>query len=356
VFVTQTLDANHPVLAQTLDLVAALAARFEEIVVICASAPRHRLPSNVRIRVYGAPGRLVRGMRFVGALSAELHRRPAPVGVFAHMVPLFVLLASPLAKPRKIRLLLWYTHGKSSRSLRLATRLADVVLSADRRSFPLPSAKVRGIGHAIDVEVFSPSPRNPRTSGDLRLLALGRYSYVKGYPDLLEGFRKAVERGLDASLELRGPQLTDAERLHRADLERFVSATPSLRDRVTFAEAVPRERVPELLRNVDGLVNATIARNSETFDKVVCEAAACGVPVLVSNPILDDLVSGLAVELRFDPSSPEDLAEKLLAFSEAGREKRTEIGAELRRRVVAGHSVESWADAVAAAVSGSTPE
>ena len=68
VFVTQTLDAEHPALAQTLDLVDALAARSEELVVLCASVGAHGgLPANVRVREFGASSRLGRGVRFARA-------------------------------------------------------------------------------------------------------------------------------------------------------------------------------------------------------------------------------------------------------------------------------------------------
>ena len=53
VFITQTLDADHPVLGHTLILVEALAARTEEVVVVCGSVGRHALPANVRIRSFG---------------------------------------------------------------------------------------------------------------------------------------------------------------------------------------------------------------------------------------------------------------------------------------------------------------
>ena len=263
------------------------------------------------------------------------------------MVPLFLLLAAPLAKPRGVPLLLWYTHGKASRALRVATRLADAILSADRRSFPLRSPKLRGIGHAIDTERFSPLAVPRATDGALTLLALGRFSPVKGYPLVLEGFRLAGERGLNAQLELRGPQLTDAERQHLAALERLVRETPALRERVRLEPAVARDEIPELLRGADGLLNATHARDSETFDKVLCEAAACGVPVLSSNAVLDEFLSGLPIELRFDAGEAESLARALLRFAAAGPERRRMAGEELRRRVVAGHSVESWSRQIA---------
>src|SRR5918997_5751750 len=106
VFVTQTLDADHPVLAQTLDLVEALAQRVEELVVLAQTVGRTPdLASNVRVRVFGAPTRRGRAVRFATALAAELRRRPD--AMLAHMVPLYVLLAAPLAKPLRVPLLLW---------------------------------------------------------------------------------------------------------------------------------------------------------------------------------------------------------------------------------------------------------
>jgi glycosyltransferase involved in cell wall biosynthesis len=356
VFVTQTLDADHPVLAQTLDLVGALAERFDEVAVLCARVGRHELPANVRVHTFGAQRRLSRGVRFVRELAAELRREPRPDAVLAHMVPLFLLLAAPLAKPRGVPLVLWYQHGMASRALKLAVRLADVVVTADVRSFPLRSAKVRGIGHAIDVERFSPATVRPTGDGRLRLLALGRFSWVKGYDTLLDGFGLAVERGLDAQLELRGPQLTEAERRHHAELEELVRRSPVLSGRVELADSVPRDLVPELLRSTDGVLSATHARDSETFDKVVVEAGACGVPVLADNSALDELLGDLPVDLRFRSRDPESLAERLLAFAAAGPERRAEAGAELRRRVEAGHSVDSWADAVTKIVAAQTRE
>ena len=50
VFVTQTLDAEHPALAQTLDLVEALATRSDELIVLCASVGRARRAARERAR------------------------------------------------------------------------------------------------------------------------------------------------------------------------------------------------------------------------------------------------------------------------------------------------------------------
>ena len=157
-FVTQKVDADHPVLAQTVDVVRELAARFESVDVLCDSVGRHDLPANVRLRTFGGPTRVGRGARFLRVLAAAvLPRATRPDAVFVHMVPLFVLLAAPLAKALRLPLLLWYTHWNASRSLRLALPLVDVVLSVSPGSFPLATSKLRPTGHAIDVVRFAPS-------------------------------------------------------------------------------------------------------------------------------------------------------------------------------------------------------
>jgi glycosyltransferase involved in cell wall biosynthesis len=244
------------------------------------------------------------------------------------------VLAAPLARPRGVPVLLWYTHWRATRTLRLAERASDAVLSVDVRSFPLPSQKVRALGHGIDVAQF---PCRPAPEADvLRLLALGRTSPAKGLPVVVEAVRLARERGVAVELEVRGPSLTAEERAHRAELER---------SGVVVAEPVPRPEVPSLLARTDALVNNMRAGAP---DKVVYEAAASCVPTFASNPVFDGL---LPPELRFDRERPDDLAGRLAAFAALRVEERERIGSELRRRVEAEHSVEHWAEGVLQAVS-----
>lgn len=329
IFLTQSVDSAHPVLAATLPKIRALAARVDEVVVLAQTGRGEALPANVEVRTFGAGSRLGRGWRFERELARAL---PAEV-VIAHMIPLYVLLAAPLVRPRKIPLLLWYTHWKASTTLRAAEKLATGVISVDRRSFPLTSAKVRAIGHGIDVGEFECSGRNNR--GGLRALVLGRYSPAKGIDTIL----RAVQQVDGAEVELHGAALSELEQRHRRELERHG---------VTLGDAVPRSQLPELFRRVDVLVNNMEAGAP---DKVVYEAAASCLPVLASNPVFDELFSGYP--LTFERRSPDSLAERLRWFAGLSAEERAEIGRTLRERVAQSHSVDTWADGVLAAAAAS---
>jgi len=348
IFVTQAVDVDDPILGATVAKLRTLAGRCGELVVLCDHVGRHDLPKNCRIRTYGASSRPARGVRFLRALAPEL--RPLPDAIIAHMCPIFLVLAAPLARPLRIPLVLWYTHWTIDRTVRLATRLSNLVLSVDRRSFPLSSPKVKGIGHGIDVHEFAPREPPPANGRPLRLLGLGRTSPSKGFGTLLRGLELARAAGVEATLELRGPSTTAEERGHRGELERLAEG-PGLAGTVVIGEPVPRSDVPALLGGFDAVVNSTRGQTSGgALDKVVYESAASGVPVLACNPHFDRFLAGLPLELQFRSESPEDLARVLTGFAASSPESRLETGRELRRRVESGHSTESWADAVMASV------
>jgi glycosyltransferase involved in cell wall biosynthesis len=327
VFVTQRVDPADPNLGATVPKLRALAGLFDEVVVLTDSAVPRVLPANCRIATFGSSTRAGRGFRFAGALARELLRRPRPQAVLAHMVPLYAILAAPLVRPARVRLLLWYTHWQVSAALRLAERVSDVVLSVDRRSFPLPSRKLVPIGHGIDLAAFGCRP----TGGDgpLQAVVLRRYSTAKG----LETIVRAAPLVPAVRLTVRGPALSDAERRHREALRALAGG-------VELADALPRTEVPALLAASDVLVNNMRAGAA---DKVVLEAAASCVPVLASDPGWADLLDGLELPLRFGRDDPEELAHRLSALAAAGGEARARIGRALRERVAAGHSVEAWA-------------
>jgi glycosyltransferase involved in cell wall biosynthesis len=331
VFITQQVDPGHPALAATVPKIQALAALVDEVVVLADGAVPGVLPANCRVRTFRARSKAGRGARFEAALARELRGLRGGV-VVAHMCPIYAVLAAPLVRPLRVPLLLWFTHWKASRLLAAAARASTAVVSVDRRSFPLASAKVKAIGHGIDLSEFTCSP----SGGDgLRLLALGRYSRAKG----LDVVVRAVALVEGATLDVHGPALSEDERAHREELDELVDGL-GLGGRVTLSEAVPRTEIPGLLASHDALVNNMRAGAP---DKVVYEAAASCLPVLASNPVFDTLLDS---DQRFDRDSAGELADRIRKLVSLDVSARAALGTRLRERVQEGHSVESWARGV----------
>lgn len=332
VVATQRIDPAHPALAATIPKLEALSRRVEEVVVLCDTAVPAAVPEGVRVRTFAAGSQPIRGARFSAALGREVACGRVPV--LAHMIPLYAILAAPLTRPLGSRLLLWYTHWNATRELRLATLLATDLLSVDLESFPFASSKLHAIGHGIDVARFTV----PRSQGGiLRVAALGRMSPMKRYPTLLRAVRRAIDEGVALELEIRGPALTDEERTHRRAVERLVGEL-GLEGAAVVGDPVPWEDVPATLARTDVLVNL-----AEAADKIVYEAGAAGSVVLASSPAFAAL---LPPELRFERDDAVSLADRIVEVAARDEADRASLAGEIRRRVVAAHSVDSWADAV----------
>ncbi len=336
IVITQRVDPDDPALGATVVKLRALAARVDELVVLALSAEPVELPPNVRVKLFGGPRRALRGARLELALAPEL--REPDTAVLAHMAPIYAVLAAPLVRPVRRPLLLWFTHWRDSRTLRLAERAATRVLSVGSTSFPFATRKLVVTGHGVEV----PARPVPRRSDDgvLRLLALGRTSPAKGLDAVIEAV--AALGDLPVEAELRGPSLTAEELAYRGALQARIAAR-GLGDRVRLEEAVPQRSVRSVYARNDVLVSNMRAG---ALDKVVFEAAAAGLPVLVASPGFDPLVGGLSRDLRFMQDDPRDLAARVQELHAAGVGERRKLGLELRARVAREHSVEHWADRV----------
>jgi glycosyltransferase involved in cell wall biosynthesis len=329
VFVTQQVDPQHPVLGAAVAKIRALAARVDTLDVLALRAVDGALPGNCNVSTFGARTQALRGVRYLTALAPVLAKRPN--ALLAHMSPIYALLAAPLARPLGTRLLLWYAQQTTNTLLERTERVVDSIFTVSAQSFPFSSPKVRAIGHGVDVAAYACTA----PPGGLRLLGLGRCSPVKRWEIAL----RALVEVEDAELVLYGPEARAGDAEHRRELERLADEL-RVGDRVRFGGGLPHGHVPQALAACDALVNAT---RGGAADKAVFEAAAACRPAFASSPALAEF---LPPELRFD--DVHSLAERLRAFCSADP---VALGRELRERVVAGHSVDHWADSVLEAVS-----
>ena len=318
----------------------ALAERVDELVVVADAVDPECLAPNARARTFGAGHRSLRALRYGRALVAEL--RPRPVVAVAHMVPLYSVVAGPILRPAGVPLVLWYTHWSDHRVLRAAERWSSsAITSVDRRSFPYSSPKVHGIGHGIDLAEFPPVDGAPSPAGSLRALVAGRYAPGKGLPEILRALRIVRDRGLDVTLEMRGPTLVPGEEQHKREIEALARELELAPPVLELGGMVEREELPECFAVTD-----VVVCNHISPDKIIYEAAGSGVPVLASHPAFDELFEGIEPPLMFDHAFPESLADRLQALLETAPERRRAIGALLRERVAERHSVGHWADEI----------
>jgi glycosyltransferase involved in cell wall biosynthesis len=342
VFITQVVDPADPNLGATRAKIAALARRVDEVVVLCDRGIEGVLPDNCRLRVFGAPTRPQRAARYIGAIVSEL--RDPPIAVIGHMVPLYTIVAAPFVRARRVPLILWYTHWKGHVVLRIAMLVCTHLTSLDVRSFPLSSRKLHGIGHGIDVNEFPCQPVVPKAGRSFRVMSLGRYSRPKKLDEMIEGVRIARSRGVDARIDLHGTAGSDEEEAYKRELEALV-ARPEYAEFASVGGPIPRTELPPVYAQAD-----VVASDFISTDKIVLEACSSCRPVVASHPAFDTLFEGIEPSLAFERGRPDTFAERIEALAALDDEARHAIGDELRERVRAHHSVETWADAILALV------
>lgn len=329
-------DADDHILGFTTRWINELAPYYTQIDVLTTHAGRLAVAENVRVYSVGrerGTGRIGRLRRFYSILWHLLitHRYDA---CFAHMQPLFAVLAAPLLGPAGVRITTWYTHRERTPAVVWATRASYRVVSAVESSFPVQTPKLRAIGHGIDTRFFQPAD-HPTAQAHPRIVYVARLTEIKAQHRLLE-----AAQPLDCEIILVGDVPDGYDAGYKRHLQQLVKDL-NLVDRVRFAGP----QTPQQVR--DWLVSADVAVNLSPpglFDKAALEAMACGVPTIVANaafrPVMGVHHEKLAIQHPVDSAALRHQLAGLLATS---REERRQIGSDLRTRVLKQHSLQQLA-------------
>ncbi len=316
VFVTQVLDPNDPVLGFVPSYLRPLSRRVDHLVVIAnevRSVPHDLNAEVVSLGKEKGHGRQRRLARYEATLG-RLALRRGSAAIVAHMCPIYLVLASPVAKLAGMRSLLWFAGPWDTFRLRTAERMTDAIVTTSQSSYPRRSSKVHAIGQAIDLDIFAYCPRSDHRE-PFTLLALGRTAPAKNFPMIIQATAYARERGASVVLRIVGASTTPAEVQHRRELEKVI-AELGVSDVVTLESGVPHEAVPDLIKRSSALVNATVEGSG---DKTVFEAAASGRPVLATSHTFDSLLRGLPLELHFQADDVHILTDKIVTLATAPR-------------------------------------
>jgi glycosyltransferase involved in cell wall biosynthesis len=348
--ITPKVDPTDNLFGHVNSWAIALAQRVERLYVVALWPGRPDLPKNARFSTLGkaagnpGPGSLAARASWLVRLQrivARLALRGEIDAVLAHMGPVFAVAATPIARLAGIPTFLWYAHGHVSPLLRLAHLLTAGVGTSTPEGFRIASERVTITGQGIDLDRFRPTDA-PVTSP--RLLSVGRFSPIKAYETILEAVaRPAVSTRADLTVELLGGVHSQTEAAYLDSLrERARRLTVS--ERVRFVEGLPYAEIVPTYQRASLFATASA---TGSMDKVVLEAAACGLPPIVCNDACRQLYGDLWPALSFaHRDDVAGLSAQLAAWLDRTAAERRGAALALRARIEAAHSVDHWADSV----------
>lgn len=274
--VTQVVDTEHPILGFFCRWIKEFAANCEHVHVICLQAGQHNLPDNVTVHSLGkesGAGRLTILRRFYTLIWQLRHEYD---NVFVHMNQIYVILGALLWRAWGKRVGLWYMHGTTSVSLRVAEKLTHRIFTGSPESCRIHSRKIVVTGHGIDTTHFAPD-RTVEKKYDL--VSIGRITHSKNLIELVNLFAQIREQA-DVSLTIVGAPVTVAEQAYEQKLRQHI-ADVQLVDHVSLPGRVSQADLPQFLNQ--SKIFITVAQNG-SLDKAILEAMAVGLPVVSMAP------------------------------------------------------------------------
>ncbi|MDP2586647.1 MAG: glycosyltransferase [Candidatus Komeilibacteria bacterium] len=337
-FITQKVDQNDDLLGVVHEWLASLAGKVERLEVICLSKGKLNLPANVRVRSLCKEYSWSKWIRFFYfyRLALPLILKGEIDGVFVHMNEVYVLMLAPvkwLMALKKIPLLWWKTHGHLSIKSKIAVHFVDRILTASAESFPVNTKKKIATGHGIDTEHFS--LKQNYAEQVKTIISAGRISPIKHIETLISAADILInQKGCQLKFEYYGSAPLSVQVPYFEKLKQEVK-NKNLENQFIFAGSLPHFKMPERYQSADVFVNAS---NTQSLDKTVLEAMACGVAVINSNtafkPILADWPQCL-----FEQGNAQQLAEKISQIVGLSQSERAQLGQSLRQIVVKGHNM-----------------
>jgi glycosyltransferase involved in cell wall biosynthesis len=325
------VDQEHVTLGFGLRWIEALSRRYEHVDVVTMFAGRYHLPANVRVWSVGRErgySKLRRALRFYRIVWRVMRERPIDI-VFTHMIPVFAILFWPVARLMGRRNVLWFAHGATPPTLRLAHLLVDRVVSSTPEGFRVRSKKVAFLGQGIDGDIYQPAERAHGKA--LRIITVGRVAPSKRI-DLMVDALAGWEPGLDWRLTVVGDGTSNSERVY-FDRIRYAAQDD---DRIHFTGFKAAPDIAVLLGVSDVFVNLSA---TGSLDKAIVEAMATGCLVVSSNDAFRQIANEAGFPECIVEPSPQALRAKLSEIAVMPLAMRRSLG-ERQSQVARGHTLE----------------
>ena len=196
------------------------------------------------------------------------------------------------------------------------------------RMFPWMRSRLTTIYNGVDLLKFTPQASSKRLSGRVRLLVLSSLQPKKNAPGLIRALARYQQlHGGNCTVHWAGQIASNkASQREFAEADKLL-AELGLRDRWEWLGE--RTDVPELLGSHDALIHPSF---HEGLPNAICEALACGKPVLASA-VCDHprLVQEGITGFLFDPRSPDHIAHAIHKCRCLSAEERAVMGRKARQ-------------------------
>lgn len=332
---TQKVDKNDSNLGFFHRWLEEFSKKCEKVTVICLYKGEYSLPNNVRILSLGKEKGVCRLKYLFNFYKYIFKYRREYDSVFVHMNQIYMILGGSWWKMMNKKISLWYAHKNISLSLRLATKITDIIFTASEKSFRLSSKKIKVMGHGINTEKFSPAV-NVRQDNFFNIVTIGRISPVKKYEDLITVIEKLSQNDKFRSkikVNIVGGAIDVLGEKYFSELKNLVKVK-KLEGLINFVGPVSNDQVVDILRNSDLFVHMS---QTGSLDKVVLEAMACEVLVLSNNEsVVNDVFKNNSLFCYKDNNELLYKIEKIIGLDE---KELDNFKKENRQLVVFGHNL-----------------
>ena len=336
-------DIDNPTLGFTTGWINALAKHCEKIYVITMQKGMVAVADNVEVYSVGKEkgfSEPKRALWFYRHLFHVLKQDKIDV-CFAHMIPIFAILAAPVLKVKKIPVVLWYAHKSVTPTLKLAHFLVNKLITASPESFRIKSKKTIITGHGIDTNFFTP-PQEKSDKDEIQILSVGRLSPIKNYETLISAIDLLVkEEGIkNIRVTIVGGTPEGSDRNYEMSLKEHVSRI-NLDDHIRFVGSVPFRDTVVYYQKGDIFINLS---DTDSVDKAVLEAMACGCIPITSNRSFAAVFDKLKELLIVPKGNANLLAEKILTIDRMPKGEKDKLRQDLRQIVVDHHSLDKLSE------------
>ena len=193
-----------------------------------------------------------------------------------------------------------------------------------RMAFPKLESKITTITNFTDTNRFCPVKEGHGMKTVCRMIGVGRISLQKNVVNLIKAIGIVKEMGLDVVVEWYGSPFK-----YYQECESWIKRL-HLEDHFSFKE--PISNIEKAYSEADVFCLPSLY---EGFPNVLCEAMACGLPVLCSNVcdnpmIMQDGENGYL----FNPLNEKDIADKIAKFIQLPNSRKKEMGHKSRELAV----------------------